>query len=298
MLNEFDFSQLQQLRTPENWVEAAVHIPQEKQKPRLLRFRPYSVGAVAVLVIVAVTLLTLLLQTGQTVKPLPPKPSTPVESAVNPTAAPSATKASAEVETTGVAACAPTTRPSGTAAPATAAPATAAAEQPQALTSPATRPGFPATASTQPVTQPITQPVTQPVTQPATQPVTKPATVPVTVPLTQPHEPPTEPATDDPGEEALYFYGRLTFISPINGMFAQNDTVYADIRQAGMSYERIAVPMKEADSTVVKGVLPTYEIGILLFADAPCTVTVRDGSGHSVSHVIDLTGASDYTIYL
>ena len=66
MLNEFDFSQLQQLRTPENWVEAAVHIPQEKQKPRLLRFRPYSVGAVAVLVIVAVTLLTLLLQTGQT----------------------------------------------------------------------------------------------------------------------------------------------------------------------------------------------------------------------------------------
>ena len=59
MTDNFDFSQLKSVKTPENWIETAVNIPQKK-KPLPFILRSYVIGTAASLVIVAAAVLTIL----------------------------------------------------------------------------------------------------------------------------------------------------------------------------------------------------------------------------------------------
>ena len=63
MTDSFDFSQLKSFKTPENWIETAIKIPQKK-KPLPFILRPYVIGTAASLVIVAAAVLTILLSSG------------------------------------------------------------------------------------------------------------------------------------------------------------------------------------------------------------------------------------------
>ena len=63
MTDSFDFSQLKSFKTPENWIETAINIPQKK-KPLPFILRPYVIGTAASLVIVAAAVLTILLSSG------------------------------------------------------------------------------------------------------------------------------------------------------------------------------------------------------------------------------------------
>ena len=63
MTDYFDFSQLKSFKTPENWIETAINIPQKK-KPLPFILRPYVIGTAASLVIVAAAVLTILLSSG------------------------------------------------------------------------------------------------------------------------------------------------------------------------------------------------------------------------------------------
>ena len=88
-MNEFDFSQLNSVKTPEKWIDAALNIPQKKYTPPLLKLRPYIIGTAASVVIVAAVVLTLLFNSGGE-SPLAPKSVFPVQ----PTAAEEATEQS------------------------------------------------------------------------------------------------------------------------------------------------------------------------------------------------------------
>ena len=77
-MNEFDFSQLNSLKTPDRWIESALNIPQKKYKPLFIRLRPYIIGTAASVVVVAAVLLTLLFNSGGE-SPLAPKPVFPVQ---------------------------------------------------------------------------------------------------------------------------------------------------------------------------------------------------------------------------
>lgn len=63
MNENFDFSQLKSLKTPEKWIENAINIP-KKKKPLPFILRPYVIGTAASLVIVAAAVLTILLSSG------------------------------------------------------------------------------------------------------------------------------------------------------------------------------------------------------------------------------------------
>ena len=63
MTDNFDFSQLKSVKTPENWIETAINILQKK-KPLPFILRPYVIGTAASLVIVAAAVLTILLSSG------------------------------------------------------------------------------------------------------------------------------------------------------------------------------------------------------------------------------------------
>lgn len=77
-MNDFDFEQLKNLKTPENWIENAINIPSKKNKSLPLWLRPTAISsAAAVVLVVAAVLMTLLFQpqpgkTGMT-------PSLPVQ---------------------------------------------------------------------------------------------------------------------------------------------------------------------------------------------------------------------------
>ncbi len=183
-MNEFDFTQLKNLKTPAEWVEAAVNIPQKKQKPVFVFLRPQFIGsAAAVVLVTAAVLMTLLLQQGT------PKPSfTPAPVMVTT----AATEPSESISPITTQAAVPTT------------PATQATERETVVTASepstervtaatrATSPQISTTAATVPATVPPTTPEapTQAATQQPTQAATQTAT-----------QTATQPATDLPGEE-------------------------------------------------------------------------------------------------
>ncbi|MBQ2358125.1 MAG: hypothetical protein II395_05210, partial [Ruminococcus sp.] len=67
-MTEKDFRQLKDLRTPEEWIENALLIPQKKTKQPFL-FRPSVIGAAASLLIIATAALTLFLNLRQLPEP-------------------------------------------------------------------------------------------------------------------------------------------------------------------------------------------------------------------------------------
>lgn len=299
-VTEKDFRQLKDLRTPEEWIENALLIPQKKNKPPFL-FRPSVIGAAASLLIIATAALTLFLNLRQL-----PEPTTQT---VFQTVTPTDTSATAKetVHTTQTATTQPTAVSSS---PSTAAVSQAASSS---QTAPAVSPtGSSNSSSTplptvKPTVSPTVSPTVKPTGSPTVPPTVKPTAVPTepatysTQPLTAPTEiKPTVPATVPatlPKEEELYYMGRFIFHAGQGSVFADSASVSVTLSQSGYAYSNLTVPLRSDGTGKKRGVLPVYEEAILLYTDSACTVTVS-GDGHRVSKTVFLTFGNDVIINL
>ena len=302
-MTEKDFRQLKDLRTPEEWIENALLIPQKKNKPPFL-FRPSVIGAAASLLIIAAAALTLFLNLRQ----LPePSPATVFQTVT------SADTSAAVTETVQVASTS-TTQPTAASSLSTAAVSQATAlPQPAPAVSPVLSPTVKPTVSPpvsptfKPTVSPTVSPTVKPTGSPTVPPTVKPTAVPTepatysTQPLTAPTEiKPTVPATVPatlPKEEELYYMGRFIFHAGQGSVFADSASVSVTLSQSGYAYSNLTVPLRSDGTGKKRGVLPVYEEAILLYTDSACTVTVS-GDGHTVSKTVFLTFGNDVIINL
>ena len=299
-MKESDFSQYKQLKTPEEWIDKALKIPNKKKAP-LFFLRPAVIGAAAALVITAAVVLTLRYQFGA-------KPPVAPESL---TAPPSVTVAAEEsVGTTGIAAA--TAAEGGTAPVCT---GTAAATAPEGET---VASGLPA--SVQTVPKPTAAPYTgasaaestaasgasdpQPLTQAApTQQTTAPVTEQATEPVTE-----VQPATEDkPAVEVPdgVYCGTLTLMCPANSPFYQDGTVH--VRIIPMTEEGLPYTFPTALTMVSDGwsaekaektaVLDPLRVGVELAGDY-YIVEVTDSRGNRQEFYAALFEDSSFIFYI
>lgn len=299
-MTEKDFRQLKDLRTPEEWIENALLIPQKKNKPPFL-FRPSVIGAAASLLIIATAALTLFLNLRQ----LPEPTTQTVFQTVTPTDTSATTTET--IQATPPSTMQPTAVSSS--------PSTAAVSQ--AASSSQTAPAVSPTGSSnssptplptvKPTVSPTASPTVKPTGSPTVPPTVKPTAVPTepatysTQPLTAPTEiKPTVPATVPatlPKEEELYYMGRFIFHAGQGSVFADSASVSVTLSQSGYAYSNLTVPLRSDGTGKKRGVLPVYEEAILLYTDSACTVTVS-GDGHRVSKTVFLTFGNDVIINL
>ena len=279
-VTEKDFRQLKDLRTPEEWIENALLIPQKKNKPLFL-LRPSVIGAAASLLIIAAAALTLFLNLRQ----LPEPTTQTVFQTVTPTDTSATTTET--VQATPPSTMQPTAVSSS---PSTAAVSQAASSS---QTAPAVSPSGSSNSSPTPL--PTVKPTVKPTAVP-----TEPATY-STQPLTAPTEiKPTVPATVPatlPKEEELYYMGRFIFHAGQGSVFADSASVSVTLSQSGYAYSNLTVPLRSDGTGKKRGVLPIYEEAILLYTDSACTVIVS-GDGHRVSKTVFLTFGNDVIINL
>ncbi len=299
-VTEKDFRQLKDLRTPEEWIENALLIPQKKNKPPFL-FRPSVIGAAASLLIIATAALTLFLNLRQ----LPEPTTQTVFQTVTPTDTSATTTET--VQATPPSTMQPTAVSSS--------PSTAAVMQTpsSSQTAPAVSPTGSSNSSptplptVKPTVSPTASPTVKPTGSPTVPPTVKPTAVPTepatysTQPLTAPTEiKPTVPATVPatlPKEEELYYMGRFIFHAGQGSVFADSASVSVTLSQSGYAYSNLTVPLRSDGTGKKRGVLPVYEEAILLYTDSACTVTVS-GDGHRVSKTVFLTFGNDVIINL
>ena len=277
-MTEKDFGQLKGVRTPEEWIDKALLIPNKKNKPFL--FRPSVIGAAASLLVIAAAALTLFFN----LRRLPePAPQTVFQTAT-------AANASTEAETVRPTQPADTQPTTAAIPPATVQPQTATAQTADS-------------SAVSPVPLPTAAPTVQPTLSPTVKPTAAP-TVPATCstyPLTEPPEtkltvPVTVPATP-PYEEELYYTGRILFRAGADSAFADSASVRVTLSQRGYTYSNLTVPLRIDGAGGMRGVLPIYEEAILLYTDSTCTVTVS-GSGCTVFKTVFLTFGNDVIIKL
>ena len=303
-VTEKDFRQLKDLRTPEEWIENALLIPQKKNKPPFL-FRPSVIGAAASLLIIATAALTLFLNLRQL-----PEPTTQT---VLQTVTPTDTSATAKetVHTTQTATTQPTAVSSS--------PSTAAVMQTpsSSQSAQAVSPSGSSNSSSTPL--PTVKPTVSPTVSPTASPTVKPTGSPTVPPTVKPTAAPTEPATYStqpltapteikptvpatvpatlPKEEELYYMGRFIFHAGQGSVFADSASVRVTLSQSGYAYSNLTVPLRSDGTGKKRGVLPVYEEAILLYTDSACTVIVS-GDGHRVSKTVFLTFGNDVIINL
>ena len=303
-VTEKDFRQLKDLRTPEEWIENALLIPQKKNKPPFL-FRPSVIGAAASLLIIATAALTLFLNLRQ----LPEPTTQTVFQTVTPTDTSATTTETVQA-----------TRPSTTQPTAvSSSPSTAAVMQtpsssqsaqavsPSGSSNSSSTPLPTVKPTVSPTVSPTASPTVKPTGSPTVPPTVKPTAVPTepatyaTQPLTAPTEiKPTVPATVPatlPKEEELYYMGRFIFHAGQGSVFADSASVSVTLSQSGYAYSNLTVPLRSDGTGKKRGVLPVYEEAILLYTDSACTVTVS-GDGHRVSKTVFLTFGNDVIINL
>lgn len=278
---EFDFSQLQTLKTPEAWIDKALKIPQENQKsPWFLRSS--VIGIAASLVIVAAVVITLLLHTGGS---QPPQPADvmPVQPATVASVTEQTTSADGSVSSTapsGIPSAAATTKAAATAAAASGATVPATTKTAATATTAATvPPSQAATAASQPiVTQPATRPLTQPQTQTATQQQTEP---------TDDIETGIAPATE-------WFQGTVAVLLAYDSPFADKDAAYVrfDTKDGFCGVVRFTPPQGDVPAYENTEEFSPYDCGVYVPVGEPCTVTVYDNSGNrkTYSMVFPLAG--------
>ena len=303
-VTEKDFRQLKDLRTPEEWIENALLIPQKKNKPPFL-FRPSVIGAAASLLIIATAALTLFLNLRQ----LPEPTTQTVFQTVTPT------DTSATTTETVQATPPSTTQPTAvSSSPSTAAvmqtpssSQSAQAVSPSGSSNSSSTPLPTVKPTVSPTVSPTASPTVKPTGSPTVPPTVKPTAVPTepatysTQPLTAPTEiKPTVPATVPatlPKEEELYYMGRFIFHAGQGSVFADSASVSVTLSQSGYAYSNLTVPLRSDGTGKKRGVLPIYEEAILLYTDSACTVTVS-GDGHRVSKTVFLTFGNDVIINL
>ncbi|MBQ1974887.1 MAG: hypothetical protein II224_03670 [Ruminococcus sp.] len=299
-MTEKDFRQLKDLRTPEEWIENTLLIPQKKNKPPFL-FRPSVIGAAASLLIIATAALTLFLNLRQ----LPEPTTQTVFQTVTPTDTSATTTET--VQATPPSTMQPTAVSSS---PSTAAVMqTPSSSQSAQAVSPSGSSNSSSTPlpTVKPTVAPTASPTVKPTGSPTVPPTVKPTTVPTepatysTQPLTAPTEiKPTVPATVPatlPKEEELYYMGRFIFHAGQGSVFADSASVSVTLSQSGYAYSNLTVPLRSDGTGKKRGVLPVYEEAILLYTDSACTVTVS-GDGHRVSKTVFLTFGNDVIINL
>ena len=295
-VTEKDFRQLKDLRTPEEWIENALLIPQKKNKPPFL-FRPSVIGAAASLLIIAAAALTLFLNLRQ----LPePTPQTVLQIATTTDTSPTAKET---VQATPPSTMQPTAVSSSSStaavsqAPSSSQTAQAVSPIGSSNSSPTPLPTVKPTVS--PTVMPTGSPTVPPTVKSTAAPTT-PATY-ATQPLTAPTEiKPTVPATVPatlPKDEELYYMGRFVFHAGQDSAFADSASVSVTLSQSDYAYSNLTVPLRSDGTGKKRGVLPIYEEAILLYTDSACTVTVS-GDGHTVSKTVFLTFGNDVIINL
>ena len=259
-MTEKDFRQLKDLRTPGEWIDKALLIPERKHKPPFL-FRPSVIGAAASLLIIAAAALTLFLNLRQ----LPePEPQTVFQTA-----------------TTAAATAAETVRPSQTAAsqPSAAIPQTTAKPQTAATQAPSSSQTAPAvspsgSSNPSPTPLPTVKPTVSPTVKPTGSPTVTPTAAPTTPataatqPLTEPTQTPTQTAAQTPTEtspeEAVQtettddpqvatsprkpFYGRVTIrISPKCPLYNNRFLYIAVLDRNGQACNPFTIALKLTD---------------------------------------------------
>ena len=299
-MTEKDFRQLKDLRTPEEWIENALLIPQKKNKPPFL-FRPSVIGAAASLLIIATAALTLFLNLRQLPEPTTQtvfQTVTPTDTSATTTETVQATPPST-TQLTAVSSSPLTEAVSQAPSSSQSAPAVSPSGSLNSLSTP-----FPTVKPTaSPTVSPTVKPTGSPTVPPTVKPtaaLTEPATY-ATQPLTAPTEiKPTVPATIPatlPKEEELYYMGRFIFHAGQGSVFADSASVSVTLSQSGYAYSNLTVPLRSDGTGKKRGVLPIYEEAILLYTDSACTVTVS-GDGHRVSKTVFLTFGNDVIINL
>lgn len=260
-MNEFDFTQMKNLKAPEEWVENAVNIPKKKQKSVFVFLRPQFIGsAAAVVLVTAAVLMTLLLQHGAPKPSLTPAPMIVTTAATEPfesvpeSTTQAAAQTTAATEATKRETVVPVTEstPEHATAPAKA-PSSASPQIPTtAATAPATNPQSP----TQPATQSATETPTQPATQTATEPAEAPAEETVDT-ETDPANPPVETVPRD------IFYGEVTVrISPKCPLYQSKYLYIAVLDSSGRDCSHYTIARKLTDGKIM---FPPQSFNIYLY---------------------------------
>ena len=299
-MTEKDFRQLKDLRTPEEWIENALLIPQKKNKPPFL-FRPSVIGAAASLLIIATAALTLFLNLRQLPEPTTQtvfQTVTPTDTSATTTETVQATPPST-MQPTAVSSSPSTAAVMQTPSSSQSAQAVSPSGSLNSLSTPLP--------TVKPTVSPTVSPTVKPTGSPTVPPTVKPTAAPTTPatyatqPLTAPTEiKPTVPATVPatlPKEEELYYMGRFIFHAGQGSVFADSASVSVTLSQSGYAYSNLTVPLRSDGTGKKRGVLPIYEEAILLYTDSACTVTVS-GDGHRVSKTVFLTFGNDVIINL
>lgn len=301
-MREFDFSQLQSVTTPQDWIDNAVMIPQKQPEPkrRLYRFRLAAIGAAASVAVVTAAVLTLTLHAGKPVPPLQAIPAVPVATAA---AATDGTGSVQEQPSTERNTETPPTASTATTVPQTSGravqpqPTKPAAVSSSAVTAP------PATAATK-ATSPVTKPVpTQPATRPAA--TTVPATVPSTAAATEvlievgteSGEQPASQATTVTAQEPVLFDGLLALrITPACPLF-DSATVSLTFYEDGVPSADTAVTEPKLSKGGYKAVVfYPQDKNILLYRWHTYTLRIEDTDGNAVTAEVFVRSGNALTV--
>lgn len=302
-MNDFHFDELKNVKTPDSWIEAALNIPEKKQKQMPILFKPSVIGSAAAVFVVVIALFVLLFHTGSSA-PLTQKPQLPVSqtTAVTMTTLPNGTS---EVDET---VAAEQTDPSGETIPSNAVPAAQTTTGGSAATnSPSTTPTEQGTALLPTEPQEWTEPIG------ATEPTERPTQAAPTGPVVKPSAP-IEPTTDavqpttvtsqEHTEPSDAFYKGMILLKILNtNPFYEDGWLYVHITGGGgkefskkfSSAERSSVQKVPAGHKIAS--IYPYQAGIFL-EDGVYTVEVYDDHGNSQFFTVTLNGRQIITLTL
>lgn len=273
MKKDLNFSQLENLKAPEEWIEKAMSIPNENHS--LTAFRHWrAVGGTAAAIIVAVTVvLTLVINTRS---PKPPLDSLPGTVTQPTTAATELPDSAPQPPQTSVAAV---TDPKGNVTATEIVPLTSAAPSSSATMAATAKPSaateaktdttapFSSTASTIPETLPAKTSPSKPL--PETTAATQTASIIETV---------------DVAGETEWFEGTVTLRITAPHPFLNAETVFlrvdSDEGFCGITAIKPDGSALSVESDTVTTEVCFYDTGTFVPADRPCTVTVYDKNGN------------------
>lgn len=274
-MNEYRFAELENVKTPDEWVEKAVSIPDTVQKPSPLLLRSALIGTAAAVVILATVLITLSLHTGNINQPLGNNPVV-VQTMTEAASAPEETQAASS--------------PSATSEPAKESSVTGSSRTDISSDGSGAAGNYNGSVSSFNLSNNHTEAPTEKPVESSEAP-TQPA-------ATQP-EPtqsaPTQPAEEQPTtEEANWFSGSLCFnLSEYNAMY-YSDEIYVHLTQNGASFSEkysdaeLAI-VSEPEEGKKRAVIVPKNNNILLMGNQYYQIEVYDNVGSSETFSAYLT---------
>ena len=285
-MKEFDFSQLQSFKTPGEWIENALKIPNKKNNSTILHFRSYLIGTAASVVIVTAVALTLLLHTD--FSNVPSQPPSALPAAVTENTKPSGNALTAP----SLEKSAPTVSEAPKAALPTASSTVAAAS---ASVPPSSVPPVTAATAVASVAAPPTS------SKPSTQAPAVPLTTPLTTPLTEGTSPgeaaspgtlPTQPLTV-PYQGEIFCGKVFIFISEKNPLY-QSTYITASVSSCGTPQK--LKPQTNADG-VRCAVFQPSAAGMTLYNGCNYQLRIYDTNGSESRAWFTPTGGGNAEIH-